>query len=319
MTDYIDTDVLIIGGGPAGCSCALYTSRSSLKTYILDKNKSVGALAITHKIANYPGVSNEISGSDLLDMMRDQAISYGTNYMRAQVFSLDLSGEHKLVYTPEGVFRSRTIVLATGAMGRTSTLPGEKEFLGRGVSYCATCDAAFYRNEDVLVYGSNQEAVDEALVLAKFAKTVHWVSSGKPSRSTNRVELLTDLPNVKQWERTKLLSIHGNNAGLNFAKVQSMKDKKVFSLNITGAFLYSTGTLPITDFLHGLIPLRTDGGVDVDDNMMTSVPGVWAIGDIRNTPFKQAVVACSDGCIAAMSIDKYLNSRTEFRVDWVHK
>jgi thioredoxin reductase (NADPH) len=239
--------------------------------------------------------------------------------MRAQVFSLDLSGEHKLVYTPEGVFRSRTIVLATGAMGRTSTLPGEKEFLGRGVSYCATCDAAFYRNEDVLVYGSNQEAVDEALVLAKFAKTVHWVTSGKPSRSTNRVELLTDLPNVKQWERTKLLSIHGSDTGLNSAQVQSTKDKLTFPLDVTGAFLYSTGTLPITDFLHGLIPLRADGGVDVDNNMMTSIPGVWAIGDIRNTPFKQAVVACSDGCIAAMSIDKYLNSRTEFGVDWVHK
>ena len=96
MTDYIDADVLIIGGGPAGCSCALYTSRSSLKTYVLDKNPSVGALAITHKIANYPGVSNEISGSDLLEMMRNQAISYGTTYMRAQVFSLDLSGEYKL-------------------------------------------------------------------------------------------------------------------------------------------------------------------------------------------------------------------------------
>lgn len=186
-------------------------------------------------------------------------------------------------------------------------------------SYCATCDAAFYRNEAVMVYGSNQEAVDEALFLAKFAKTVHWVTSGKPSRSTNRVELLTDLPNVKQWERTKLLSIHGSDAGLNFAKVQSTKDKVTFTLDVTGAFLYSTGTLPITDFLHGLIPLRSDGGVDVDDNMMTSVSGVWAIGDIRNTPFKQAVVACSDGCIAAMSIDKYLNSRTEFRVDWVHK
>ena len=319
MTDYIDTDVLIIGGGPAGCSCALYTSRASLKTYILDKNQSVGALAITHKIANYPGVSNEISGSDLLEMMRNQAISYGTNYMRAQVFSLDLSGEYKIVYTPEGVFRSRTIVLATGAMGRTSTLEGEKEFLGRGVSYCATCDAAFYRDEDVLVYGSNQEAVDEALVLAKFAKTVHWVTSGKPSRSTNRIELLLTLPNVKQWERTKLLSIHGADDGLKYARLQSTKEKMTFPLDISGVFLYSTGTLPITDFLHGLIPLRADGGIDVDENMMTSVPGVWAIGDIRNTPFKQAVVACSDGCIAAMSIDKYLNSRTEFRVDWVHK
>ena len=116
-----------------------------------------------------------------------------------------------------------------------------------------------------------------------------------------------------------MLSIHGSDSGLNSAKVQSTKDKKTFSLDVTGAFLYSTGTLPITDFLHGMIPLRADGGVDVDENMMTSIPGVWAIGDIRNTPFKQAVVACSDGCIAAMSIDKFLNSRTEFRVDWVHK
>ena len=319
MTEYIDTDVLIIGGGPAGCSCALYTSRSSLKTYILDKNSSVGALAITHKIANYPGVSKEVSGSALLEMMRNQAISYGTEYVRAQVFSLDLSGELKLVYTPEGIFRSRTIVLATGAMGRTSTLPGEKEYLGRGVSYCATCDAAFYRNEDVLVYGSNQEAVDEALVLAKFAKTVHWITSAKPSRSTNRIELLTNLPNVKQWERTKLLSIEGNEAGINSTKLQSTKNNETFLLNVSGVFLYSTGTLPITDYLHGLIPLRTDGGVDVDENMMTTISGVWAIGDIRNTPFKQAIVACSDGCIAAMSIDKYLNSRNEVRVDWVHK
>ena len=105
MTDYIDTDVLIIGGGPAGCSCALYTSRSSLKTYVLAKNPSVGALAITHKIANYPGVSNEISGSDLLEMMRNQAISYGTTYMRAQVFSLDLSGEYKLAGLEARIFQ----------------------------------------------------------------------------------------------------------------------------------------------------------------------------------------------------------------------
>jgi thioredoxin reductase (NADPH) len=145
------------------------------------------------------------------------------------------------------------------------------------------------------------------------------VTSGKPSRSTNRVDLLLDLPNVKQSERTKLLSIHGADDGLKYVNLQSIKDNKAYSLDVSGAFLYSTGTLPITDFLHGSIPLRADGGVDVDDNMMTSIPGVWAIGDIRNTPFKQAVVACSDGCIAAMSIDKYLNSRTEFRVDWVHK
>ena len=122
-------DVVIIGGGPAGCSCALYTSRSSLKTCILDKNPAVGALAITHKIANYPGVSNETAGSDLLKVMREQAITYGTDYHQTQVYGVDVTGDLKTVYTPEGVFKGRTLVLATGAMGRTSTLPGENEQL----------------------------------------------------------------------------------------------------------------------------------------------------------------------------------------------
>jgi thioredoxin reductase (NADPH) len=237
MTEYIDADVLIIGGGPAGCSCALYTSRSSLKTYVLDKNPSVGALAITHKIANYPGVSNEVSGSDLLEMMRNQAISYGHHLCCVlRCLALICLASINLFIPQRVFFRSKTIVLATGAMGRTSTLEGEKEFLGRGVSYCATCDAAFYRNEEVLVYGSNQEAVDEALVLAKFAKTVHWVTSGKPSRSTNRVDVLLNLPNVEQSERTKLLSIHGDDDGLKYVNLQSVKDNNAYSLDVSGVF-----------------------------------------------------------------------------------
>ena len=161
MSDFIDTDVLIIGGGPAGCACALYTARSALSTIILDKNPAVGALAITHKIANYPGVDADTSGADLLKTMREQAVSYGADYRQAQVYGIDATGDLKVVYTPEGTFRGKTLVLATGAMGRTSTLPGEDTFLGRGVSYCATCDGAFYKNQEVAVYGSNQEAIDE--------------------------------------------------------------------------------------------------------------------------------------------------------------
>ena len=153
MSDFIDTDVLIIGGGPAGCACALYTARSALNTIILDKNPSVGALAITHKIANYPGVDADTSGADLLKTMRDQAVSYGADYRQAQVYGIDATNDLKVVYTPEGTFRGKTLVLATGAMGRTSTLPGEDTFLGRGVSYCATCDGAFYKNQEVAVYG----------------------------------------------------------------------------------------------------------------------------------------------------------------------
>ena len=318
-TDFIDADVLIIGGGPAGCSCALYTARSALKTCILDKNDAIGALAITHKIANYPGVSSEVSGAALLEIMREQAVHYGAEYYRAQVFGVDLSSETKIVYTPEGTFRGKTLVLATGAMGRTSTLPGEDTYLGRGVSYCATCDGAFYRNQDVVVYGSNQEAVDEALVLTKFASTVHWVTNTKPVKTTRGVDQLTAHSNVRHWSRTRLVAIDGNDEGVTNVTLNGSKRNDVETLNVSGAFVYSTGSLPIVDYLQNQICLNDEGGVKVDESMMTNVDGVWAIGDIRNTPFKQAVVACSDGCIAAMGIDKYLNQRKEIRVDWVHR
>ena len=174
--DTYEFDVVIVGGGPAGCTCALYTSRADLKTVVLDKNPAVGALAITHQIANYPGVPGKVSGEDLLEVMREQAISFGTEYRRAQVFGIDVSGPQKTVYTPEGTFVGRALVLATGAMGRTASFKGESEFLGRGVSYCATCDGAFYRDRDVAVVGFNQEAIEEAQVLTKFASTVHWVT-----------------------------------------------------------------------------------------------------------------------------------------------
>ena len=318
--EFIDADVLIIGGGPAGCSCALYTARSSLKTCILDKNSAIGALAITHKIANYPGVDSDLSGADLLEIMRKQAIRYGAEYYRVQVFGVDLSPDRKIVYTPEGTFRGKTLVLATGAMGRsTSTLPGEETYLGRGVSYCATCDGAFHRNQDVVVYGSNQEAVDEALVLTRFASTVHWVTNTKPMATKRDVDQLKAHFNVRHWSRTRLVSIDGNEEGVTNVTLQGSNAIDVEILNVSGAFVYSTGSLPIVDCLRNQVCLTDEGGVKVDEAMMTNVDGVWAIGDIRNTPFKQAVVACSDGCIAAMGIDKYLNQRKQIRVDWVHR
>ncbi|MEL7522906.1 MAG: FAD-dependent oxidoreductase, partial [Cyanobacteria bacterium J06553_1] len=190
-------DVVIIGGGPAGCTCALYTSRANLKTVILDKNPAVGALAITHKIANYPGVTGEMSGEALLDSMRNQAVEYGTTYQRAQVFGIDVSGETKKVYTPEGTFTGRALVLATGAMGRSGTpFEGESEFLGRGVSYCATCDGAFYRDREVAVVGLNAEAVEEAQFLTKFASMVHWITFKDPGKDDYHAQDLLTMSNV---------------------------------------------------------------------------------------------------------------------------
>lgn len=319
MTEMEKFDVVIIGGGPAGCSCALYTARSNLSTIILDKNPAVGALAITHKIANYPGVAGNYSGEELLKIMRDQSISYGAKYKQAQVYGIIMTESEKFVYTPEGTFAGKTLVLATGAMGRASTLPGENEYLGKGVSYCATCDGAFYKQKEVAVYGSNQEAIDEALVLTRFASTVHWITKSKPNMNSVEVQILLNANNLKHWKRTRLTSIQGDDQGVNSVTVKSSGDNVEQEILVQGAFVYSTGSLPITDYLQEQIPVNPNGGVRVNNDMMTDIEGVWAIGDIRNTPFKQAVVACSDGCIAAMAIDKYLNQRKDIRVDWIHR
>ncbi len=314
----IESDVVIVGGGPAGCTCALYASRADLKTVILDKNPSVGALAITHQIANYPGVSTEMSGEALLTLMRDQAVQYGTDYRRAQVFGVDVSGDWKTVFTPEGTFKARALVLASGAMGRPASFKGEADFLGRGVSYCATCDGAFYKGREVAVVGVNKEAIEEAQVLTKFASTVHWITSNDPKKDDAHAQGLLASPNVQHWSQTRLMLIEGNESGVTGIRLKSRSKDNEEGLTVEGVFVYMSGSKPITDFLGEQVALKEDGGVVVDDFMATTSEGVWAIGDIRNTPFKQAVVAASDGCIAAMSIDRFLNSRKVIRVDWVH-
>jgi len=316
--DTYNFDVVIIGGGPAGCTCALYTSRADLKTVILDKNAAVGALAITHKIANYPGVKEDISGADLLAVMRDQAIGFGTTYQQAQVFGIDASGPEKKVYTPQGTYVGRSLVLATGAMGRKASIEGEADFLGRGVSYCATCDGAFYRGSEVVVVGENHEAIEEAQVLTKFAETVHWVSNKINPQEDAFAQDLIAKGNVKHWPRTRLMAIEGNESGVSGVQIKEKGDPTVKTLPVEGVFVYKSGSKPITEYVGDQVEFNSDGGVVVNEMMETTVEGVWAVGDIRNTPFKQAVVAAGEGCVAAMSIDRYLNSRRSVKPDWDH-
>ena len=348
----IECDVAIIGGGPAGCTCALYTSRADLSTVILDKNEAVGALAITSHIANYPGVDRSMSGLELLKQMKQQAVQYGTRICdRAQVFMIEIQeggGEddspyNKIVYTPDYTVKARALVLATGAMGRSMPyLPGEEKYLGQGVSYCATCDGAFYRGSEVAVYGSTGEAMEEAMFLTKFASTVHWITPtdivGQMERlekatNTNQEfsslfdqDVLRDLlnkPNVKHHNKVRLREVEGDVSGVTGVKVMRVGADAEESIPVEGAFIYAAGggSKPITDFLSGSgIELDDAGGVVTDDSMeSTSHKGVFAIGDIRNTPYKQVVVAASDGCVAAMSIEKFLKGRKIIKVDWVHK
>ena len=326
--EIVECDVCIVGGGPAGCTCALYTARADLKTVIVDKNPQVGALAITSHIANYPGVDKSMTGQELLDQMRKQAEDYGAKYVRAQVFMIeaeDGDGQEytKTVYTPDAIYKAKSMVLATGAMGRVSPpYPGEDTYLGQGVSYCATCDGAFYRDSEVAVFGMNLEAIEEATFLTKFASTVHWVTPHDPRPDEDQhVQDLLSRENVKHWPKTRLLSVQGDTSGVTGIEVKQKDEDEPEIIPVEGAFIYAAGggSKPITDFVGSLVDYKEDGGIIVNDDMETNVKGVFAIGDIRNTAYKQVVVAAADGCIAAMSIDKYLKGRKSIKVDWIHK
>lgn len=321
----IECDVAIIGGGPAGCTCGLYTARGNLKTVIIDKNPNAGALAITSTIANYPGIDPTTTGEGLLTNMREQAVEYGALYRQAQVFMVDFDGDGendiKSIYTPELTVHARSLVLATGALGRKPTFQGEADYLGKGVSYCATCDGAFYQNAPVAVIGTTAEAVQEAEFLTKFASTVHWITPTDPVSVLGDVatDFKNDHDNVQQWENTRMTSIEGDVSGVTGITLKRKGKEELETLDVEGVFIYGPGAKPITDYIGSRVTYRDDGGVQVDDEMSTNVPGVYAIGDIRNTPYKQVVVAASDGCIAAMSIDKYLKGRKNIKVDWIHQ
>ncbi len=233
----------------------------------------------------------------------------------------DGDGDIKSVYTPDLTVNARALVLATGALGRKPTFAGEAEYLGRGVSYCATCDGAFYQNSPVAVVGTTPEAIEEAEFLTKFASTVHWITPTDPIGVLGDLasNFLAEHDNVKQWAGTRMTCIEGDDGGVTGITLKHSGEDELETLPVEGVFIYGPGAKPITDYIGERVEFRDDGGVNVDEEMATNVPGVYAIGDIRNTPYKQVVVAASDGCIAAMSIDKYLKGRKNIKVDWIHQ
>jgi len=308
-------DVIIIGGGPGGASAAIYTARADLRTLVIDKGLTAGALGITTKISNYPGVPGPVSGAELVEIMRDQAESFGAEFLTDKVVGVDISGDTKSVIAGTGIYNAKALVLATGSMGRTSTVPGEAEFLGRGVSYCATCDGAFFRDQDVAVIGNNDEALEEALFLTKFAKNVDLIvpTPALKARDPLAQEALANPKiNVRLGARLKEITGNGKVDGV---RVQP-RSGQVVKLPVSGAFVYLQGGRPITDYLMEQLQTTEDGCLVVDSDMQTNTPGVYAIGDLICTHIKQAVIAASDGVIAAVAIDKYINGRKALKSDW---
>jgi thioredoxin reductase (NADPH) len=305
-------DVVIIGGGPAGLTAGQYAARGNLKAVILDKSATAGALAYSSKIENYPGLTQPVPGKELLDIMRKQATDFGAEYVETQVVGVNVTAEIKEVITMDRAYSGKTMIIATGSMGRKPSIKGEGEFLGRGVSYCAICDAAFYRGLEVCVIGSSEEAVKEAGVLSGFARTVYLISPAKKLPAEDHAVLKA--PNVKVLLGHTVISIEGREL-VEKIRMHDPAGKEV-ELELAGVFVYLHGNKPIVDFLFGALETREDGCIPVSCMMETSIPGVFAAGDVTCTEIRQVVVAASQGCIAALAAERYLYKRKKFRMDW---
>ncbi|MCB0155608.1 MAG: FAD-dependent oxidoreductase [Anaerolineae bacterium] len=308
-------DLIVIGGGPAGTSAAIYAARANLRTLVIDKGATAGALGITAKISNYPGVPGPVSGLELVETMREQARSFGAEFLTDKVVGVDLQSTPKVVMAGTNTFETKAILLATGSMGRNHSAPGEAEFLGRGVSYCATCDGAFFKEQSVAVVGNNDEALEEALFLTKFAGQVHLVVPTPDLKASPALtsEVITHAK-IAVKTATRLKEIYGNGQveGVRLLPRSGQEE----NLAVTGVFVYLQGNQPITDYLMGQLETSPEGCLVVDRDMQTNLPGVFAVGDLLCTHIKQAVIAAADGVIAAIAVDKYIHQRDNIRVDW---
>jgi thioredoxin reductase (NADPH) len=307
-------DVIIIGGGPGGLSAAQYSARSKLRTVVLDKSATAGALAYTNRIENYPGMCEPLTGKELLDKFKQQALDFGAEYIGdAQVVGVKLDGVVKEVFTMDRTYSGKAVIIATGSMGRKAAIPGESEFLGRGVSYCAICDAAFFKGKTVCVLGDSEEAAKEAGLLTKYAGKVYLIApSAKlkveedyPALQADNLEVLlgrkvTAIEGTDTVEKVKMRDQQGNDS----------------ELELTGVFVYIHGSRPIVDFLGETIHTSDAECVVVNRMMETTVPGVFAAGDVTCTEVRQVVIAASNGCIAALSAEKYISHRKRRKLDW---
>ncbi len=308
-------DVIIIGGGPAGATAAIYTARAGLATLVIDKGLTAGALGITGKIANYPGFVEPISGADLLETMRQQAESYGARFVFDKVVGADLTSPEKTIYANQGTYTGRAVIIATGSMGRGTRIKGEDRLLGKGVSYCATCDGAFFREKEVVVAGSSDEAIEEALFLTRFASRVHFLSPTPELKAPGElIEELEKNERVRLVKGASLSEVLGETKveGVRFAQ-RGMPEEV---LPVAGAFIYLQGGKPVTDFLMGQLALSESGCLSVDSEYKTTIPGVYAVGDVLCDHIKQAVIAASEGAVAAIALEKNLRGRSKMNVDW---
>ena len=303
----VDYDLVIIGGGPAGLTAGLYAARARLKVILLEKIVVGGQIVISDWIENYPGFPEGLSGSDLAQRLTEQAKRFDLNIENSAAVSVDLSDPVKMIVLNDRTVTTHTIIIATGASPKKLGVPGEETFYGKGVSSCATCDAPFFKERIVAAVGGGDTAVKESLFLTKFVKKVYLIHR----RDRLRAEMiLQERAFVDEkieiiWDSV-LTGIKGLTNVENIT-VQNVKTKEEKTLSVDGCFIW-VGEIPNTKFLADGVKLDAKGFIVANLNMETSVPGVFAAGDVRNTPLRQIATAVGDGAVAAFSAGHYIEN-----------
>jgi thioredoxin reductase (NADPH) len=300
-------DLIIIGGGPAGLTAGLYNARARLDVLLLERLLPGGQVLTTDWVENYPGFPDGISGFELMERMKTQAEKFGLKIQGEEVLKLELTEKKKVVHTGKGSLESKAVILACGATWKKLGIEGEDHLMGRGVSFCATCDGPFYREQEVAVIGGGDTAVEEAIFLTRFVSKVHLVHRRDQLRAT---KLLQERVMAQEkiefvWD-TVPVKIIGKD-GVDGIELKNVKTGSVTRLDVKGVFVF-IGTIPNTEFVRGQIELDESGFVVTDNDMETSVPGVFAAGDIRSKLFRQISTAVGEGAAASFSAEKYIES-----------
>jgi thioredoxin reductase (NADPH) len=300
-------DVIVMGAGPAGLTAAIYAARARLKTLVLDSSVPGGQVKTTHKVSNYPGFPEDVKGTELAALFAKQAERFGATIARAvEITDFDLKApEKRFVLDEEDEVTAPAVIVATGAKPRSLGVEGESKFKGRGISYCATCDGAYFEGKDIHVVGGGNSAVEESLFLTQFAKSVtivHQFDHFQAEAATAQ-EALSN-PKVKVIWNSEPRGFFGEKS-LDRMRIENVKTHEVQDLATEGVFVF-IGMVPQSEFLKGVLSLNQWGYVETDEGMATSVPGLFVAGDIRSKKFRQITTAVADGTIAALSAQKYV-------------
>lgn len=304
-----DYDTIIIGGGPGGYTAGIYAARSGLKTLLVEGAATVSQITITDLIENYPGIPDGINGFDLMQLFKKQALNFGLGIITSDVQSVKKIADAPVIWNVavgDKSYKTLSIVVATGAQWNKLGVPGEEEFAGKGVSYCATCDGPFYRNRDVVVVGGGDTAIQEALFLTHFAKKVTVIHRRDRLRAAAILQKRAFAEKKIEFVwKAKLAEVAGTEF-VTGVKVADVDSGKITTIDAEGVFIF-VGRTPNTELFHDIVNVDKGGYIMTDDNMRTSAPGIFAAGDCRAKLFRQVVTAAGDGANAIYSAELYVD------------